>query len=328
MSNGRKKVLENVESATAEENIKSFGEEFKRLGDEMSKLGKEAVDLTKELVGETLSGLDAYDFSCSDTEFTNDEIKMASDVKRSVYNLGDQFSLDSDGKNQIIINVISADITMITEEREDMSVHYIKCNPSDKDKFQLIVEEDSKKIMISEKKIENKIFGFDNIGKRELLIRMPRKYKESLSIKTVSGDLEMNYLDSDSFRYASVSGDLTADIIYSANTMIKTTSGDCEIGLFRGHMMFSSVSGDIELKYEKLDSDFTMKSVSGDAEISLPKNSEFEVITKTVSGDLNCEFPLVMTDSQKRGKRRGWTGSDKHKLRASTTSGDLSIKEY
>lgn len=92
--------------------------------------------------------------------------------------------------------------------------------------------------------------------------------------------------------------------------------------------MFSSVSGDIELKYEKLDSDFTMKSVSGDAEISLPKNSEFEVITKTVSGDLNCEFPLVMTDSQKRGKRRGWTGSDKHKLRASATSGDLSIKEY
>lgn len=308
--------------------LKSFGKEAKRFGDEMSKLGQETADLTKELVDETLSNLDTYDFSSLGAEFTVDEFKMGPDTESRNYSLEQEFSLDCDGKNQIIVNVISTDVNVVTEERDDILINYIKYNQSDKNKFQLVVEEDSKKIMISEKKIADKIFSFNYGGNRELLIRLPRKYKESLSVKTVSGDLDINYLDSDSFRYTSVSGDLTADIVYSVNTLVKTTSGDCEIGLFRGNMMFSSVSGDIEMKYEKLDGDFTMKNVSGDAQISLPKNSEFEVIAKTVSGDLNCEFPLTMIGSQKRGKLRGRVGSNDFKVTANTTSGDLSIARY
>lgn len=308
--------------------LKSFGKEAKRFGDEISKLSKETADLTKDLVDETLSNLDSYDFSNLGVEFSAEEFKMGPDTETRNYNLEQEFSLDCDGKNQIVVNVISTDVNVITEERDDILINYIKYNQSDKNNIQLIVEQDSKKIMISEKKTADKIFNFSSGGSRELLIRLPRKYKESLSVKTVSGDLDINYLDSDSFRFTSVSGDVTADIVYSVNTLIKTTSGDCEIGLFRGNMMFSSVSGDIEMKYEKLDGDFTMKNVSGDAELSLPKNSEFEVVAKTVSGDLNCEFPMTMIGAQKKGKLRGQVGSNEFKITATTTSGDLAIGRY
>jgi lia operon protein LiaG len=92
--------------------------------------------------------------------------------------------------------------------------------------------------------------------------------------------------------------------------------------------MFSSVSGDINMKYEKLDGDFTMKCVSGDAELMLPKNSEFEVIAKTISGDVECEFPLTVIGTRKKGRLRGQVGSDAFTIAATTTSGDLNISRY
>jgi len=309
--------------------MKSFNKDAKRFGDEMSKLGRETANITKDIVDDVMKTVNDIDFDSYGREFKKDDFTMDSDSEVRKYNLAQEFSIDCDGKKDISINVISTDVTLITEEREDILVNYINYSPSDEDMYKVMVEEDSKKVRITEKSTVKKGFTF-NIGDsgRELLIRLPRKYKESLSVKTVSGDFDMNYLDSDFFRFSSVSGDITADIIYSVNSLIKTTSGDCEIGLFRGNMMFSSVSGDIIAKYESLDGDFTMKSVSGDAELDLPKNSEFEVVVKSVSGDVECEFPLTYIGAQKRGRLRGQVGSDAHSIVATTTSGDLNISRY
>lgn len=306
--------------------MRSLGKEAKRFGREMSKLGKESASVTADVVSDVLNNINEMAFN---GEFTESDFKMDPDAETRNYNLAQEFSIDPSGKNDVSIVVVSTDVTFVTEERDDILVNYIKYNPADEEKFQVVVEEDSKKIRITEKTDNNnKKIVFQSSGNRELLIRMPRKYKESLSVKTVSGDLDMNYLDSDFFRFSTVSGDLTADIIYSVNSLIKTTSGDCEIGLFRGNMMFSSVSGDIDLKYEKLDGDFTMKSISGDAELHLPKLSEFEVIAKTVSGDVDCDFPLTVIGTRKRGRLRGQVGSDAFTIAATTTSGDLDINKY
>ncbi len=309
--------------------LKSLGKEAKKFGEEMSKLGRETANITKEVVDETLSVLNDIDISSVGSEFSQDEFKMESDSEVRNYNLAQEFSIDCDGKKDIAINVISTDVNIVTEEREDILVNYIKYNPADQDRFVVVVEEDSKKIKITEKSdaSKKKMFNFQSSG-RELLIRLPRKYKESMSVKTVSGDLDLNYLDSDFFRFTSVSGDISADIIYSVNSLIKTTSGDCQIGLFRGNMMFSSVSGDLEMKYEKLDGDMTIKTISGDLDVLLPKNSEFEVVAKSVSGRLTCGFPMTVIGTQKKGRMRGQVGSDAFKIAATTTSGDLDLKRY
>lgn len=309
--------------------MKSFGKEAKRFGEEMAKLGQEMGNISVEVVDEALSNIDTVNFG---SDLKEEDFVMEADAEMSNYSLAQEFSIDCDGKKDISINVVSTDVTIVTEERDDILVNYIKYNSNDADKYKVVVEEDSKKIRISEKQVQkNKknFFGWSvSTGGRELLIRLPRKYKESLSVKTVSGDVDMNYLDSDFFRFSSVSGDLTADIIYSVNSLVKTTSGDAEIGLFRGSMMFSSVSGDLDVKYEKLDGDFTMKTVSGDAEITLPKNTEFEVIGKSLSGDVNCAFPMTIIGTKKRGRIRGQVGSSEYKVAMNTTSGDLDILKY
>ncbi|MBN2797438.1 MAG: DUF4097 family beta strand repeat protein [Clostridia bacterium] len=308
--------------------MKSLNKEARQFGKEMSRLGKETAQITKDIVSDVMNNLNLDNLENITKEFSEKDFIMDEDKAVKNYNLAQEFSLNIDGKTDISIQVVSTDVTIVTEDREDLLVNYIKYNPKDEDLFQVVVEEDSKKLRISEKqKVKQNIFNFGSSAKK-LLIRLPHKYKESISINTVSGDLDLNYLDSDFFKFSSVSGDMSADIIYSVNSLVKTTSGDCNIDLFRGNMMFSTVSGDIKLTYEVLDGDFSMKSVSGDAEIKLPKNAEFEVIAKTLSGDLNCEFPITFVGAKKRGRLRGQVGSDAHSITATTTSGDLNIGKY
>lgn len=310
--------------------MKSLNKEAKRFGKEMTRLGKETAQLTKDIVSDVMKNIDVESFENITKEFDEKDFVMDDDKDTKNYNLAQEFSLNIEGKTDISIHVISTDVTIVTEDREDLLVNYIKYNPKDEDLYQVVVEEDSKKLRISEKQKSKKNFlnfNFSSSAKK-LLIRLPHKYKESISINTVSGDLDVNYLDSDFFKFSSVSGDMSADIIYSVNSLVKTTSGDCNIELFRGNMMFSTVSGDINLTYEVLDGDFSMKSVSGDADLKLPKNAEFEVVAKTLSGDLNCEFPITFVGSKKRGRLRGQVGSDAHSISASTTSGDLNISKY
>lgn len=310
--------------------FKSFAKEAKRFGREMSKLGKETADLTADIVKESLDGLQDIKPEQFGREFNTDDFVMDEDRDVRNYNIAQEFAIEVEGKKDVSIEVIATDVTLITEERDDILVSYIKYDPKDENLYHLIVEEDSKKVKITEKKMKETSgfsFNFSTSG-RELLVRLPRKYKESLSVKTISGDLDMNYLDSDFFRFTSVSGDIKADIIYSVNTLIKTTSGDCSIDLFRGSMMFNSVSGDIKMKYEAFDGDFSMKSVSGDARLYLPNNSEFEVVGKSMSGDMKYDFPLTIIGTKKRGRLRGKVGSDDLKIAFTSTSGDLNIKKY
>ena len=312
--------------------MKSFQKDAKSLRREMSKFGKDAAVFSQGVVNDVLESVRAVDSDEFQKKYDEGDYLTDEDKEVRNFNITQEFSLNCDGKKEVSIKVISTDVNIITEEREDILVKYINYTENDENNFKVIVEENSKAIRISEKKEKNGnfLFGisFSDSGGKELLIRLPRKYKESLSVKTISGDLKLNYLDIDSFRFSSVSGDMSADIIYSVNSLVKTTSGDCEIGLFRGNMMFSAVSGDINIKYKQLDGDFTMKSVSGDAEIELPKNSEFEVTGKTVSGDIECDFPLTIIGAIKRGILRGQVGSDEYAISTTTTSGDVNISRY
>lgn len=308
-----------------EKEIKNFEKEARIFGKEMAKVGKEAAAFTKDIVKNVMGNV-----KNSDLNYNESDYKMEEDFEKKNYNISQEFSLNCEGKKNIEIILVSTDINVVTEDREDILVKYIDYSKKDEEEFIIVVEEDSKCIIIKEEKNRNQniLFNLNFDGNRELLIRLPHKYKESFAVKTVSGDLEINYIDSESFRFSSVSGDLSADIIYSVDSVLKTTSGDCEINLFRGNILFSSVSGDLDIKYEQLDGDINLKNVSGDMTLLLPRLSQFELVGKTISGDIECDFPLTIIGSSRKGRLRGQVGSDEYTISASTTSGDITIEQY
>ncbi|HLY85133.1 MAG TPA: DUF4097 family beta strand repeat-containing protein [Gaiellaceae bacterium] len=103
-------------------------------------------------------------------------------------------------------------------------------------------------------------------------VRVRGDIAEDTTVKTVSGDVELERVD----------GDLT----------VQTVSGDARVRAVAGSVDTKSVSGDIRL--EALTAgDARFSSVSGDVEIGIAAGSLLDVDAGSTSGDLASEVPLA-----------------------------------
>ncbi len=101
----------------------------------------------------------------------------------------------------------------------------------------------------------------------------------------VTGDVDVVDLDSD-VEASSVTGDVT----------VSTT----------GHVRASSVSGSLDLQMESLERRNSFSTVSGDITLRLPAGTDADIEFESLSGDLDSDFDLDLTGSQ-RGR---WMGSN------------------
>jgi lia operon protein LiaG len=302
-------------AASMKKELWKVGNETDKFADYMNKIGSKTASVSQSLVMDVLSQIKGA--------IKSSDINLVFDGNESQEPLepGVPQGFDLASTNIIDVKMIASDVHVITEDRDDIEVVcYGKSD--DRNSFEVFHDREENRLIISEKKKSGfQIF----ISNRKIELKLPNKFKKNLRIKTVSGDLFINYLDVESLEFISVSGDLKADMVYSKNAMIKTTSGDARIKLFKGHMMFNSVSGDLDLCYEVLSGDLIMKTVSGDGKIKLPQESEFRIEMKTLSGDLRCDFPVTYIGQQRRGRIQGQVASDANLISATTTSGDLKL---
>ncbi|MDB4907883.1 MAG: hypothetical protein JWO05_2667 [Gemmatimonadetes bacterium] len=128
---------------------------------------------------------------------------------------------------------------------------------------------------------------------------------------------------------SSVSGDL---VIIGAEGDVRGTSvsGDVRLeGLHATSVEARSVSGDVKVEVLSLADgrgDLTFKSVSGDIEVSLPRDLNANVTMKTVSGDFNSDFPLTLDGRMNRRSIEGRVGKGGRELELTTVSGDVKLR--
>jgi hypothetical protein len=123
---------------------------------------------------------------------------------------------------------------------------------------------------------------------------------EDATVKTVSGDVELDRVD----------GDLS----------VQCVSGDVRARAVAGSADTKSVSGDIRL--ETLTSgDVRFSSVSGDVEIGIAPGSLLDVDAGSTSGDLASEVPLVSEPPADESA----AASPTVVLRGRTVSGDVRV---
>jgi hypothetical protein len=145
----------------------------------------------------------------------------------------------------------------------------------------------------------------------EVHVRVPAGVRFSAS--TVSGDVEVEGLSGD-VQAHSVSGDVAV-----------STRGTVEAG---------SVSGDLTVSMGRLPARGTLefKTVSGDVEITLPSDAGAELRASTLSGEIDSDFPLEMSGSDRgRGyvrvgqRARGTLGDGGVRVEVETVSGDITV---
>lgn len=126
--------------------------------------------------------------------------------------------------------------------------------------------------------------------KLEIQIRVPEDFKGKLSIKTVSGETEMESLSLNSLNVESVSGDVEIDKASLDEANVKTVSGKIRLqNRIRGKLILESVTGDCSVRIAHADkTHFQLATVSGNIKNSKRDDPAGETLVrvKTTSGDI------------------------------------------
>lgn len=150
--------------------------------------------------------------------------------------------------------------------------------------------------------------GFFNLidKHKTLTVYVPSNVKlNKLELDVVSADVSIFGLSTDDTEYDSVSGNLFADN-FSCN-------------FFEGE----SVSGEVSLIISSLTQprEIEIDTVSGDVNLSIPKDFGYDISFDTVSGDITCK-----TESVSISKNRIKHGDASLNIDIDTVSGDLVIE--
>lgn len=165
-----------------------------------------------------------------------------------------------------------------------------------------------------------------------------------LSVKTVSGDTEINGVEVQDLVFHSASGDLDAGHVTSGNVRVDTSSGDIQLSGSFGAVQAGSISGDIDLtgglqelrcsstsgdvcaRLNQVPQHLESSSKSGDCEIAMPGGEGFTLQFSTVSGELDSAFPLVGPIGTRSGEAIYLDGGGRT-FRISTFSGDITLRQ-
>ena len=147
---------------------------------------------------------------------------------------------------------------------------------------------------------------------------------DSLIIKAIHGDLQMNVPLHTDFRVKNVSGDVHIAGI-DGNLSIASVSGKIHGHKLAGSLKADFISGDIELDYLRV-TDVKITSKSSNIILLLDENTEAAIGVETEDGDIVCEFEL-MNEEKTPTVLRGTLNKPTAKVSIKNEHGDTAIKK-
>ena len=251
------------------------------------------------------------------------------------------YTLDRDGK--VYFEVKSGDIVVNSWDKNEVKIIAHK-----NDTIDMYHTEGNIRIIIKRPKSSHcELFIPDKAHLRVETISGRVKAREIgglLDIRTVSGEIEV-VTAKNSVRCKTVSGDIRLEKI-AGNADLKTTSGKIAVKGIKGSVKADTVSGKIEIEAFSHAGEVEMESISGNiklhgelspggiygvnshsgnVEIGIPSNSNFELRVETFSGDIQCDFDLKISGKIDRKNLQGVVGKGGASLILSSFSGKIRI---
>ena len=166
-----------------------------------------------------------------------------------------------------------------------------------------------------------------------------------LSVRTTSGDVDVNGLEFQELLFKSASGDLEANRLNGRTVQAESASGDLQLaGRFDAvrcttasgeveleggvrEMRCATASGDVDVRVDQMPEKVELSSKSGDCEIAMPDGEGFTLQFSTVSGELDSDFQLVGPIGKRSGEAIYLDGGGRT-FRISSVSGDIILRQY
>lgn len=230
-----------------------------------------------------------------------------------------------EGVQTIQVKGISADIQLISEERSDAFVEF-KGHYSASGNYtapQLIVEQDDDALLIEIK--HKKQLVSPRRMSLDLLVILPETFTKDIRVEGISGQVQFENGSYENVEVSTVSGEVKTRTLKADKLDVKSTSGEVDIDSASGKVSASTVSGDIEVRYNLVDGKSDLKSTSGDIRMSIPDDAAFGLEVKTTSGEIE-PYPEMYIDKLTDRKLQGHVGDYEYSIKASTVSGDVMIR--
>jgi lia operon protein LiaG len=251
-------------------------------------------------------------------------------------------SISTQGVNEFNVDITSGNIYIIPEDRTDVKATLTGfITPRDAEP-RLEVSLSGDKLLI-EAKIKGTVISNLNCN-LELKVYIPKTYVSNLTLQSTSGNinikdlnlkdfkcqltsgkLKMDNLNLDNMIYNGTSGEISGNNISTKATTFKLISGNVKLDKFKGDLKGSSTSGKVYVSYDSFSNNINLSSISGEIAVRLPEESEFYLNAKATSGNVSCNFPIVLEGKQKNNVLIGTVKNDKNKINISLISGSISI---
>ncbi len=254
------------------------------------------------------------------------------------------------GVDAISIDVVSDDVRIIEGTGDELvaRLHGTAGARSEENLPKLTAERSGSTVVVGLSR--HRIVGFGFYWSNLVLdISVPKGYAQKLSVKTVSGDINVadhgyagllvsttsgdarvGAVTATAFHMRSTSGDLSADSVSSQQAEISSVSGDIRIKALTGDATLHTTSGTVNAAFTAVPGRVDASSTSGEVVLRFPANAQFQLNARSTSGDITCGFPVTITESANRGGRHalaGAVGTGSGQVAVRTTSGDIHIEK-
>ena len=228
--------------------------------------------------------------------------------------------------NQIVIDVVNTDVNVIPVVDKKIGVDFygsITTNLT-AGKPELVTDLKNGVLTISITYPKTITIGLINLANLYLDVYVPNNFSKDIKVSTVSGNLDIRKLSIENFNFKSISGHLKADSLSAKNLIIETTSGKVNLNEVEGKINADTISGEITAVLESFNNDLSIKTVSGEVNLSLPDNSEFKFKLGSVSGKIVNEFGSKITFADS-SNLEGSAGEGAFNITIKTISGSIKI---
>jgi len=178
-----------------------------------------------------------------------------------------------------------------------------------------------------------------------LTIYVPKTFKHSLYLKTISGDIifddfhDLDYIDltnvsgnilvnnisSNSIDIGNTSGNIKIENISFNNSTISSVSGKINVSGNPGISHLSSVSGQMDLAFIGTINNSDIETVSGSIKLHIDDNQSFDAFLDSVSGKYHIDIPVSINSSSKNSISFTIGDSPLTTINISSVSGNISI---
>lgn len=181
--------------------------------------------------------------------------------------------------------------------------------------------------------VEQPAYGIKTLGTEhwmQIILRVPREWKGSVDLNTISAPLNIRGLVGTDFILDTVSGDLTAAHLQCITAVLRSVSGRVKGEELAGqHLTLRTVSGDISVQNASFDG-FRINTVSGETDVEAVRPFE-KLEGISVSGSIQVTAPMSTVNASLRsvGGRLLTNGvsiqPDAPEVRVSSVSGNLEM---